>query len=164
MDKNFRAANGKYFTRQLFWKCKLMPDRRLPQLPDDLYFQGDPNDTRFQFEVIKQLADSIREMNTTQTRILERLARIEEQRVHEIAVKLSARIGILEEKETRREGAYTVFSWLRIWGPVLFSFFAAIWLFGRSLGIVPAPPLTDAPKTEAVLPREVAPASREIAQ
>lgn len=136
-----------------------MPKTPRPQPDlDQVFFQNaDPNDTRFQFEVIKQLADSVREMNGTQTRILERLARIEEQRVHEIAVKLSARIGILEEKENKREGAYNVFSWLRIWGPVLFSFFAALWLFGRSLGVVPAPPTADKPKIEAVIPREVAP-------
>lgn len=108
--------------------------------------QGDPSDTRFQFEVIKSLADSIRSMGDTQTRILERLARIEEHRVHEAVGKLTARIDVLEQDKDRRDGAMSLLGGIKSWWPVIIglaSLFSALWLAGRSVGLVPAPPIKD---------------------
>jgi len=111
-------------------------------------------DTRFQYDVIKGLAESVRQMaqnmadlQKTQVDMLVRLARLEENKVGEelIAMKaetaaLAIRVDVLESAEDRRKGAYNVFTWLRIWGPAIFSLIAAAWLIGRSVGIVPAPP------------------------
>jgi hypothetical protein len=128
-----------------------MPDRML----------GDPSDTRFQFEIIKGLSESIRQqsasterlagamadMQRTQVGMLERLAKLEANRISEVVAEVRADVSALETKvsglmteKAQRQGAYAVFAWLRVWGPVIFSMFAALWLFGRSMGIVPAPP------------------------
>lgn len=111
-------------------------------------------EVRFQYDVIKGLAESVRQMaqnmaelQKTQIDMLVRLARLEENKVGEELITMKAataalaiRVDALESAEDQRKGAYSVFSWLRIWGPVIFSCVAAAWLLGRSLGIVPAPP------------------------
>lgn len=111
-------------------------------------------EVRFQYDVIKGLAESVRQMaqnmadlQKTQIDMLVRLARLEENKVGDelVSIKadtaaIEARVKILESAEDQRKGAYSVFSWLRVWGPVIFSCVAAAWLLGRSLGIVPAPP------------------------
>jgi len=130
-----------------------MPDRML---------SGEPNDTRFQFEIIKGLSESIRQQSTsierlavgmadmqkTQVGMLERLAKLEANRIAEVVAEVRLDVAAIEAKvvallreKDQRQGAYAVFAWLRVWGPVIFSLFAALWLFGRSMGIVPAPPV-----------------------
>lgn len=118
-------------------------------------FQGaDPNDTRFQFDIIKGLSESIRDlarsmtdMQRTQVGMLERLATLEANKVGEAVLALKVdldeadkSIKVLMRDKDRRDGATGVFGFFLKYGPVIFSAFAAVWLFGRSLGVVPAPP------------------------
>lgn len=128
-------------------------------MPDRDISRGDPGDVRFQFEIIKGLSESIRQMATnmadmqkTQVNMLERLATLEANRIGDVVTKMessisavAARVDNLERDKDHRDGAVGVFDWVRVWGPVLFSFAAAVWLFGRSLGIVPAPPTAHDP-------------------
>lgn len=102
------------------------------------------SDTRFQFQVIQELAQSVRAMGETQTRMLERLARIEEHRVHEAVASLQSRVDRLESDKDQRDGALGALGAIRQWAPflaMLFSAACALWLYGRSAGIVPAPPI-----------------------
>lgn len=128
--------------------------------------QGDPSDTRFQFEVIKNLSESVRqsveatrdvaknvsEMQRTQVSMLERLARLESNRVNEQVAKVEERlesackaIDKLEQDKDRRDGAAGLLSripgWLQF-AVALASIFSAIYLFGRSAGVIPSPPTT----------------------
>lgn len=109
---------------------------------------GDPNDIRFQFEVIKGLAESVRQQTAalakvqdTQVTMLERLARIEANRINEDVARIEAtmvagfarmdamsktvadkhetalstacgRIDKLEADKDRRDGAIGVWSWM----------------------------------------------------
>ncbi|KQM18374.1 hypothetical protein [Novosphingobium sp. Leaf2] len=107
------------------------------------------SDTRFQFEVIKQLAESVRvngevmrDMQATQVVILERLARIEEQRVHEAVSALAVRVDALERTHDEQRGAMGAIGALRVWGPVVFSLFVAMYIIGRATGVIGSPPTT----------------------
>lgn len=112
--------------------------------------QGDPNDTRFQFEVVKQLAESVkvtseilRGMGDTQTRMLERLARIEEQRTHEAVAAITARVNALESERDQRQGAAGVSDrFLKWWGPMTWTLgivFTVLFLILRATGILHLP-------------------------
>lgn len=124
-------------------------------------------DLRFQYDVIKGLADSVRQMATnmadlqkTQVDMLVRLARLEENKVGEelVAMKastaaLAIRIDALESDKDRRDGAIGALGAIRQWAPflaMLFSAACALWLYGRSIGLVPAPPPAPA-KVEATI-------------
>lgn len=115
-------------------------------------------DTRFQYDIIKNLADSVRQMaanmadlQKTQVDMLVRLARLEENKVADelIAMKaattaLGIRVDALESDKDRRDGALGALGAIRQWAPflaMLFSAACALWLYGRSAGIVPAPPV-----------------------
>lgn len=102
-------------------------------------FLGDPNDTRFQFEVIKSLADSVREMGGTQTKMLERLARIEEHRTNEEVAKLKTRLQILEDEKLRRDGASRVWLGIKEWWPLIGMALLVVWTVGRALGFFHLP-------------------------
>lgn len=102
-----------------------------------------PDDVRFQFDVIKQLAESVRMMTDTQTKMLERLARIEEQRTHEAVAAMAGRIATLEADYQRRTGMMNAIGAL----PKVIAFIVTIctilttvYLAGRASGIIPAPP------------------------
>lgn len=113
-------------------------------------------DTRFQYEVIKGLAESVRQMATnmadlqkTQVDMLVRLARLEENKVADelVAIKatsaaLSVRVDALESDKDRRDGAIGAFGALREWGPTVFSLFTAMYLVGRATGVIGSPPTT----------------------
>ena len=142
-------------------------------------FQGaDPSDTRFQFEVIKGLSESIRQqsasterlasgmadMQKTQVGMLERLARLEANKVGETVARVETLVGVLDGRvdallrdKDRRDGATGVFGFFLKFGPVIFSAFAALWLLFRSLGIVPAPPVPT-PAANVERSREAEPA------
>jgi hypothetical protein len=74
--------------------------------------QQNPEDIRFQFEIIKGLGDSVRqqtaamaEMQRVQIEIVERLARIEA-KDHEVALAaLRAEVEMLKADKLRRDGA-----------------------------------------------------------
>jgi len=124
-------------------------------------------DTRFQYDVIKNLADSVRQMATnmadlqkTQIDMLVRLARLEENKVGDelVAMKastvaLSIRVDALESDKDRRDGALGLLGAIKSWAPflaMLFSAASVLWLYGRSAGFVPAPPVAPT-KVEATI-------------
>lgn len=88
-----------------------MPDRILEALDQ----AQSPNDLRFQFDVIKGLAESVRSQTAVlmrlqeqQTDIVARLERIEAKETAEQVAALKARVEALEKTEHRREGASAV--------------------------------------------------------
>lgn len=97
------------------------------ELPDRLLTMGDPSDVRFQFEVIRQLAESVRQQTTSLSRMqeqmaamAERMARIEANRVHDDVERLRAglaeetkRVDALMRDKDRRDGALGAWSWLQ---------------------------------------------------
>lgn len=110
----------------------------------------DPNDTRFQFEVVKQLAESVRvqgevmrDVQQAMTQMLERLARIEEHKVHESVSKLSARVDAIERKHAIEEGAASVKDTLMKYWPAFALLMLVFWTAGRALGFfhLPDPPI-----------------------
>lgn len=100
------------------------------------------NDTRFQFEVIKELAASVRTMGEVQTKMLERLARIEEHRVHEAVGKLESRVDAIERTHDMEKGAAGVREAIIKWWPALALALLVFWTAGRALGFfhLPEPP------------------------
>jgi hypothetical protein len=119
--------------------------------------QSDANDTRFQFEVIKSLADSVRDMGTTQTKMLERLARIEEHRIHEAVGKLQGRVDELEREKDRRDGQNKAWrGFLSWWGPLSWTIgilFTVFFLMFRATGVLVMPSDKKEP-APIVAPRE----------
>lgn len=114
-----------------------------------LYQGGDPNDTRFQFEIIKGLSESIRQMaeqmghlQRTQVSMLERLATLEAGKVGARMDAMGVKIDALFKDKDRRDGALGMLGVLRVWGPVIFSLLCALYLYGRASGVVPSPPAT----------------------
>lgn len=124
---------------------------------DPKILQQVPEDIRFQFDVIKQLADSVREMSTTQTKMLERLARMEEQKVHEVVAGLSERVTVLEVDLNKRTGMMTAIAALPKFIAFLVTIctiFSAIYLAGRAAGVIQSPPTT-VTKIEPAAVREI---------
>jgi hypothetical protein len=119
-------------------------------------------DVSFQYKIIEGLSESIRQqsastdrlatamadMQRTQVGILERLAKLEANRVGEVVAKVEERLDIvinridlLEQDKDRRDGAGSFLGGMFKYGPAIFSLLTLLYLFGRSLGIVPAPPV-----------------------
>lgn len=115
-------------------------------MPDRLLAMGDPSDVRFQFEVIRQLAESVRQQTTALSRMqeqmaamAERMARIEANRVHDDVEQLRAglaeetkRVDALMRDKDRRDGALGAWAWLQRsapWAALITAAGAAIaWL------------------------------------
>lgn len=116
----------------------------------------------FQYKIIEGLSESIRQqsastdrlatamadMQRTQVGMLERLAKLEANRVGEVVSEVKAlvdialkRIDALEQDKDRRDGAGSFVGGMFKYGPTIFSLLTLMYLFGRSLGIVPAPPV-----------------------
>lgn len=115
------------------------------------YYQGgDPDDIRFQFDVIKHLSESVRnlatgiaDMQKTQVGMLERLAVLEAGKFAEDISGLELKVNALMRDKDQRDGAAGAFRLIKDWAPflaMLFSAACALWLYGRSAGVVPAPP------------------------
>lgn len=97
-----------------------MPESQPLPSPADL------SDVRFQYEVIRQLAESVRQQTAALSRmqeqmahVLERLARIESNRVHDDVERLRAalveetkRVDALMRDKDRRDGAMGAAAWL----------------------------------------------------
>jgi hypothetical protein len=113
-------------------------------------------DTRFQYEIIKGLAESVRQMATsmgdlqkTQIDMLVRLARLEENKVGDELVTMKAttaaltiRVDALESDKDRRDGAMGALGALRVWGPAICGVLTVLYLAGRAAGVLPSPPTT----------------------
>jgi hypothetical protein len=123
----------------------------------------EPSDLRFQFKIIEGLSESVRqqsasterlasamaEMQRTQVTMLERLAKLEAKEFGEALVKVDGRVDAMDARldalfrdKDRRDGAVGLMTGVRTWGPWVFSLFTALYLIGRSIGIVPSPPTT----------------------
>lgn len=127
---------------------------------DPKILQQVPEDIRFQFDVINQLAMSVRQMADTQTKMLERLARIEEQRAHEAIAGLTERVAILEVDLNKRAGMMNAIAALPKFIAFLVtiaSIFSAIYLAGRATGVIQSPPTT-VTKIEPTAVRKLEPA------
>ncbi len=107
-------------------------------------------------QVLAQIRDSlaaqtrdVRALTEGVTDVRERVIRLEEnnRRLNEGEVrvdKLEARVGVLLTDKDRRDGAVGMLATIKAWAPflaMLFSAACAAWLYGRSLGIKPAPPV-----------------------
>ena len=115
-------------------------------------FQGSPEDEeRFKYDVIKGLSESVRQlaagmadMQRTQVGMLERLATLEANKFAASIEGIKADVKILMIEKERREGARGAFAMVKDWSPfiaMIMATLAASWLYGRSLNIVPAPPV-----------------------
>jgi len=114
---------------------------------------GDPSDLRFQFEIIKQLAETgrtlagnIADIQKTQVAMLERLAKIEANTVNETVAEmkikvegLTGEIDKLKQIEDRRIGENAAKAAIIKWWPVIGSAMMVIWIIGRSLGFFQIP-------------------------
>lgn len=124
---------------------------------------AEPNDLRFQFKVIEGLSESIRQQSAaterlatgmadiqrTQVGMLERLARLEANKVGEVVAKVEARVDEIDRRtdvlfrdKDRRDGAVGLMVGLRTWGPWVFSLLTVLYLVARQAGIMPSPPTT----------------------
>ncbi|WP_375272035.1 hypothetical protein [Sphingomonas sp.] len=113
-------------------------------------------------QVLAQIRDSlsamsrdVRSANEATADVRERVIRLEERdkrltQVEASVAVLDTRVDVLLKDKDRRDGAVGMLGVLRVWGPVVFSALAALWLFGRSLGITPAPPAAPA-RVEATI-------------
>jgi hypothetical protein len=118
-------------------------------------------------QVLAQIRDSLsaqnRDIRNTVEAISdvrERVIRLEESNRRLEAVEKTTndhnrRIDDLEADKLRRDGAIGLIGALKVWGPVVFSALAALWLFGRSLGITPAPPVRPIPVEATLRPEDL---------
>lgn len=97
-------------------------------MPDSLQLPSpaDLSDVRFQYEVIRQLAESVRQQTAALSRMqdqmaqmAERMARIESNRIHDDVARLQAqiveetkRVDALMRDKDRRDGAIGAAAWL----------------------------------------------------
>ena len=112
-------------------------------MPERLLDMGDPTDARFQFEILRSLAESVKlqttalgELQKQTNAISERLARIESNRIHDDVAQLridvgkeTARIEALMRDKDRRDGALGAWTWLQRtapWGAVAGAGAAAV--------------------------------------
>jgi len=114
---------------------------------------GSEGDLRFQFEIIKQLAQSIqsltetvRGVQQTQITMLERLARIESNRVNEDVARLQLimesqdkRIDILEQDKDRRDGGSRMRRAVITWWPAIGVLMTVLYLLARASGLIHLP-------------------------
>jgi len=119
------------------------------------------DDIRFQFEIIKQLAESMREQTAVtrgmqedirtifgaQSKTNERLAAIEANRVNETVAKLEMRfdtmidrIDKLEAERDRQEGMTGARRAIVYYWPVIAVLFAAVVMLLNAVGIIHMPP------------------------
>jgi hypothetical protein len=128
------------------------------------FFQGTPEeDERFKYRVIEGLAESIRQLTTqmadlqrTQVGMLERLASLEANKFADAIASVKGDVKILMIERDRREGAFGMLAAIKSWSPfiaAIMATMAAAWLYGRSIGIVPAPPVK-AQQVEATIGRD----------
>lgn len=113
-------------------------------------------------QVLAQIRDSLSAQNRDVRNVVESISDVRERviRLEESNRRLEAveatillhdtRIDVLFKDKDRRDGALGMLGVLRVWGPLVFSALCAFWLYGRSLGITPAPPVAPT-RVEAVI-------------
>ena len=129
-----------------------MPDRGAG-LEDALHPRMAGSTEGMTLQVLDQIRDSltaltrdVRAANEATADVRERVIRLEERdkRLDQIEATvgvLDGRVDVLLKDKDRRDGALGMLGVLRVWGPLIFSAIAALWLVGRSVGITPAPPV-----------------------
>jgi hypothetical protein len=129
-----------------------MPDRGIG-LEDALSPRIAGSTEGMTLQVLAQIRDSltamsrdIRSNNEATADVRERVIRLEERdkrldQIESTVGVLDARVDVLLKDKDRRDGALGMLGVLRVWGPLIFSAIAALWLVGRSIGITPAPPV-----------------------
>lgn len=128
-------------------------------------FQGSPEEEeRFKYDVIRGLSESIRQlasnmsdMQRTQVGVLERLAVLEANKFADTIAVIDKRVDVLMRDKDRRDGAIGMLGTIKAWAPFLamiFSAAAVLWLYGRSAGIVPAPPVAPTRVEATIHPEE----------
>jgi len=129
-----------------------MPDRGAG-LEDALHPRMAGSTEGMTLQVLAQIRDSltaltrdVRAANEATADVRERVIRLEERdkRLDQIEATvgvLDGRVDVLLKDKDRRDGALGMLGVLRVWGPLIFSAIAALWLVGRSVGITPAPPV-----------------------
>lgn len=114
------------------------------------------SDLRFQFDVIRSLSESVRQMASTMAEMQRtlmdvsvRTARLEENKVNEevAAVKaemklLDVRVDALFREKDRRDGAGSFVGLVLKHAPLVLSLLTVLYLGGRSAGVIPSPPTT----------------------
>jgi len=152
-----------------------MPPRKLP-VPEALPGLEDALSTRMAgstegmtLQVLAQIRDSlsamsrdIRSNNEATSDVRERVIRLEERdkrldAVEQGLASVKAKVDVLETDRDRRDGAIGMLGTIKSWAPFLAMLFSAacvLWLYGRSAGIVPAPPV---PAIERQLPNKEGP-------
>lgn len=129
------------------------------------FFQGAPEEEeRFKYDVIKGLSESVRQlaagmadMQRTQVGMLERLAALEASKFAASIDDLDGKVAALLRDKDRRDGAIGMLGTIKSWAPflaMLFSAACAVWLYGRSLGITPAPPAAPTRVEATIHPEE----------
>lgn len=123
----------------------------LAQIRDSMAAQN--RDTRSTVQAVGDVREAVVDVR-------ERVIRLEESNRRLEVVEASnkdhnSRLDVLEADKLRRDGALGLIGALRVWGPVVFSALAALWLFGRSLGITPAPPVRPIPVEATLRPEDL---------
>lgn len=141
-----------------------------------LFQGGAESDLRFQFEVIRNLSESVRqstdatrdlaknmaEMQKTQVSMLERLAKLEANRVNESVAKVEERLDnackaidkLETERDVREGGSKAWRGFLAWWGPLTWTLgivFTVLFLLFRATGILHLP---DGKETPVAIQRE----------
>lgn len=128
----------------------------MSNIEDALGLRMDGTTEGMTLQVLAQIRDSlsamsrdIRQNNEATSDVRERVIRLEERDkrldVVESSIKtLDGRVDALLKDKDRRDGALGLMGAIRVWAPsigMVASILAAAWLYGRSLGVVPAPPV-----------------------
>lgn len=142
-----------------------MPDRGIG-LEDALGARVAGSTEGMTLQVLAQIRDSLSAMNRDITAIhrdmkesneatadvRERVIRLEERdrRLDDLEgtqAEHAEKIAVLMKDKDRRDGAVGMLGAIKSWAPFLAMLFSAacvLWLYGRSLGVVPSPPVTAA--------------------
>lgn len=125
-------------------------------MPDSVRPVSAEEDERFKYEVIKNLSESVRQIaagmsdiQRTQVGMLERLARLEANKVGEIVAKVEARVDEIDKRtdvlfrdKDRRDGAVNTLGVLRVWAAPICGLLTVLYFAGRAMGVIPSPPTT----------------------
>lgn len=133
-----------------------MPNRG-SGLEDALNLKLDGSTEGMTLQVLAQIRDNlsalsrdVRSNNEATADVRERVIRLEERDKRLEAVEIAqahtdARVDVLMKDKDRRDGAIGMLATIKSWAPFLAMLFSAacvLWLYGRSAGIVPPPPVS----------------------
>lgn len=91
---------------------------------------------------VRAVVESVSDVRERVIRLEERDKRLEH--VETTLDEIESKIAVLMKDKDRRDGAFGMLGTIKSWAPFLAMIFSAacmVWLYGRSAGIVPAPPV-----------------------